>query len=162
MSEVRRSLAILLGACLLSAAIFMPASPILAEVRENRLLLNAHDTQDFRSLMQQAESLAQGAIAQGFAANPQLTAIHITIVGERNGQVATLLTTEVNRLQWQSNPNVDPWSQYFVDSAVLLGFRESQIAQPLQQQSSDQSDQEEPDCDNLTANADYAALDACD
>jgi hypothetical protein len=98
------------------------SSPALAETKSLSFTLSTQDNQTYKSLLEQAESLASQSIAQGFTASPSITEIVVTIIGERNGQEVPLLFTKVSRSQWQQQPQIKTWSQYFSNSAVLLGF----------------------------------------
>lgn len=103
----------------LSMALSAPAS---AEPKQISILLSSHGSQDFETLMQQAESVAGNLIQQAFAESPNTTEVSITIVGEHNGQQVPLLSSNVSRSNWQIKPNVQAWSRYFGTAESLLGF----------------------------------------
>jgi methionine-rich copper-binding protein CopC len=101
---------------------FNSQSPQTVETLQTNFTLKADSYQTFLALIQQAEFLATSFIKQGFAQNPSLKRISVKISGERNGQEAPLLFSEVSRSNWQKQPNIQNWTKSFKTSAVLLGF----------------------------------------
>lgn len=97
-----------------------------AENKQITYTLSSQSDRSYKALTQQAESLAEKLIKQAFAQNPQLTEVAVSIIGERNGQEVPLLTAKVSRANWQANPQIQAWTQYFSASAVLLGFNQVQ------------------------------------
>jgi len=93
--------------------------------------LKVESNQSFTDLMQQAESLATSALEQGFAENPSIAEISISILAERNGQEAPLLFSKVSRPDWQRQPKIRQWTKYFASSATLLGFLKPQVQQSV-------------------------------
>jgi len=112
-----------------------------AEVRQVEFTLRADSYQTFSALIQQAEFLAKSLIEQGFAQNPSPKRISVKILGERNGQEAPLLFSEVSRSDWQRQPNVQYWSKNFSTSAVLLGFSKPELQQSTSPGVADPSNQ---------------------
>jgi hypothetical protein len=98
------------------------SAPAWAEPKQISILLSSQGSQDFETLMQQAESVAGNFIQQVFAESPNTTEVLITIVGEHNGQQVPLLSSNVSRSNWQTKPNVQVWSRYFGTAESLLGF----------------------------------------
>lgn len=98
-----------------------------AEARFFNLTLSSDVSQTFDSLVQQAESLASQSIKQGFAEQPSIQKVLVTVTGERNGQEVPLLFTKVSRLEWQAEPKIQRWTTYFGRAAVLLGFSKPRL-----------------------------------
>jgi hypothetical protein len=98
------------------------SAPAWAEPKQISILLSSQGSQDFETLMQQAESVAANFIQQVFAESPNTTEVLITIVGEHNGQQVPLLSSNVSRSNWQIKPNVQAWTRYFGTAESLLGF----------------------------------------
>jgi len=98
------------------------AAPAFADTKSLNFILSAEDNQTYKSLLQQAELLSNQVIEEGFAESADPTEITVTIIGERKGQEVPLLFTKVSRYQWKQQPQVKIWSQYFSNSATLLGF----------------------------------------
>ena len=97
-----------------------------AEEKQITYMLSSQSDRSYKALTQQAESLAEKLIEQAFAQKPQLIEVAVSIIGERNGQEVPLLATKVSRANWQANPQIQAWTQYFSASAVLLGFNQVQ------------------------------------
>jgi hypothetical protein len=112
-----------------SLGTFVPLTiiPVVAQAQTKpvELRLNAQN-QNFKTLIQQAEAVAKNTIEQSFLENPNLTAVSLTVIGEHNGTVAPILSTNVSRLNWQQKPTIQAWSQYFTASEILLGFLKPQ------------------------------------
>jgi hypothetical protein len=125
-SIYRWSLAGILSILILSVITISPAT---AETKQLALTLNSYDNQNFASLIQQAESLAQYYIEQEFRQNSSATEVSITIVGERNGQTVPLLSSKVSRFNWQNQPIIQNWTTYFRSSKTLLGFVQPPVPQ---------------------------------
>jgi hypothetical protein len=96
--------------------------PALAEATQQNVTLSAQGYPTFESLMRQAEQKAQDAIEQAFAQDPGLAELQVTVLGERNGQISTLLTVSMSQSDWRRSPDVRQWVQYFRPSNVLLGY----------------------------------------
>jgi hypothetical protein len=104
------------------------SAPAWAEPKQISILLSSQGSQEFESLIQQAESVAGNFIQQVFAESPEITEVSVTIVGEHNGQQVPLLSSNVSRSNWQTKPNVQVWSRYFGTAESLLGFVKPQQA----------------------------------
>ncbi len=116
-----------IGTCLVIS--LLSGFPVMgAESKQITYTLSSQSDRSYKALTQQAESLAEKLIEQAFAQNPQLTEVAVSIIGERNGQEVPLLAAKVSRTNWQANPQIQAWMQYFSASAVLLGF--NQVQQP--------------------------------
>lgn len=102
----------------------IPASA-QSQTRPIELRLNSQ-SQNFQTLLQQAEAVAKKSIEQTFSENPNLGSISLTVSAEHNGAIVPLLSTTVSRTNWQQKPTIQAWSQYFTASEVLLGFRTTQ------------------------------------
>jgi hypothetical protein len=103
---------------------FAPNSHTLQSTQSKQINFTLHitRTQSFAELMQQAELTATKLTQQGFTENSRLHEMSVRIFGERNGQEAPLLFTKVSRFDWQKQPRIQNWSQYFTSSAILLGL----------------------------------------
>lgn len=94
-----------------------------AELAQVTLSIDATLVPTFSDLIKQAESLAATEISQRFQADPTLTEVQIMVLGERNGQLVSLLSSSISRNAWQENPDLRQWTQYFSESNILLGYR---------------------------------------
>jgi hypothetical protein len=99
------------------------ASSAIAETRQMSYTISSGSETDFSGLMQRAEQFAHDWIQQSFVSNPSLTDVTVHILGEHNGAEAPLLYVTVSRAQWQHNPTIATWGDYFGRaSAVVLGY----------------------------------------
>lgn len=112
------------------ATLFLFQPLAIAETKALNFQLAANSNQTFTNLMQQAQLLAVDSISQEFARQSTVTAVEVTVIGERNGQEVPLLFTKVSRLDWQTQPNVQLWTKYFPKAAVLLGFNQLPKTKP--------------------------------
>lgn len=111
---------------ILSSVILVKSSAVAnAEPAQVTFSIDATLSPTFSDLVNQAESLATIAISQRFQADPTLNEIQITVLGERNGQLVSLMSSRISREAWQANSDIRQWTQYFSASSVLLGYRSS-------------------------------------
>ncbi|MGF1521916.1 MAG: hypothetical protein ACFBSF_06285 [Leptolyngbyaceae cyanobacterium] len=75
-------------------------------------------------LVSQAEGLAEAAISRQFGQNSELLKVEVVVLGDRNGEMVPILTVTVSRTQWQENPQVDAWTEYYSNSYALLRLHE--------------------------------------
>lgn len=113
---------------ILTSLVILLSSPAIAWAEDKQITytLNTQSNYTHQALTKQAESLTGELIEQAFAQNPRLTEVTVSIIGERNGQEVPLLAAKVSRANWQKNPQTQSWTQYFSNSAVLLGFKQLQ------------------------------------
>lgn len=81
-------------------------------------------------LLAQAESMVANAIADEFARDPGLMSIEVTVLGNRNGDVIPVMLTSVSRTDWQANPQVGAWSDYY-QSYALFQRHDTPLAKPV-------------------------------
>lgn len=68
----------------------------------------------------EAGLLAENTINHQFSQNTEISAIQVVIMGNRKGDVIPIMTTNVSRSQWQENPQVKAWTQYYDAAYTLL------------------------------------------
>lgn len=106
------------------------ATTAQAESQQITLSLDGTKSSTFEDLVRQAESLAEATITQKFKTEPNLTELKVTVLAERDGQVASLLASTIARQEWKTQPSLRQRAQYFTSSNVLLGYANTaQIAQ---------------------------------
>jgi hypothetical protein len=127
----------ILAAVLVGSSLTLVSLPTLAQVRKTvnpvnpmTLTLESEAFQPFSALKQSAMELAQQSVEQWFRQNPQAADVVVTIIGDRNGQLAPILTIAVTREQWQQTRNIAQWARIFDNAEILLGFREPMPNQP--------------------------------
>lgn len=71
-------------------------------------------------LIDQAETLVSEVIERQFSQAADFPVIKVVVVGDRDGEILPLLTTQVSRSQWYENPRVRAWTAYYDASFALL------------------------------------------
>jgi hypothetical protein len=116
----------ILASLILSSAILgISATIAKAEPTQITLSIDATLAPTFSDLVNQAEFLAEIEISRLFQADPTLSELEVRVLGERNGQLVSLLSSRVSRDAWQASSNIRQWAQYFPTSSALLGYRNS-------------------------------------
>jgi len=103
--------------------------PALANPPNLTLELPIYTLTEQRDLVAQAERMAQAAIAREFQQKPALSMVQVVVLGNRHGNLVPILTVSVTRSQWQQNPRVSAWTQYYA-SGRLLQRPDPQPAEP--------------------------------
>ena len=103
--------------------------PALANPPSLTLELPIYTLTEQRDLVAQAERMAQAAIAREFQQKPALSMVQVVVLGNRHGNLVPILTVSVTRSQWQQNPRVNAWTQYYA-SGRLLQRPDPQPAEP--------------------------------
>lgn len=107
-----------------SAPANLPVSVISVNSTQQQVEMNVTlpSTATFVTLMHQAIGQTATLVPQLLAQNPLATQVTVRIMGERQGLEAPLLFLTVSRMDWQKNPQVQPWAKLFSYSEILLGF----------------------------------------
>jgi hypothetical protein len=111
---------------ILSTSVIVFPVSTRAESQDITLNIDGTQIQTFSALIERAEYLVMQAIAQRFQTNPSLAELHITVLGERNGQLVSLLSSRISRETWESGVNIRSWTRYLSSSSALLGYRNSE------------------------------------
>jgi hypothetical protein len=94
--------------------------PVFAD-QENRtfidLSLYSQISQD--ELLSQAEARVSQEINRQFSSDANRSEVEIVVFGHRNGDVIPILTTSVSRAEWQANPQVSAWTEYYRSYALF-------------------------------------------
>ncbi|MEB3310954.1 MAG: hypothetical protein VKJ02_12035 [Snowella sp.] len=99
-----------------------PIPAVLAQVTQVPLTLSREQNESYGSFIQRATKLTVSQLKSRFSQNSTLNQVRIVVIGENNGIVAPVLSVNMSRQQWLSNPNPEPLINYFQDSQFLLGF----------------------------------------
>ncbi|MGD1716400.1 hypothetical protein [Dapis sp. BLCC M172] len=116
---------------LILASIFITNLSVLASTKKTSLSIESNNNNSYKSLVEQAEKLAQKTIDQEFANNPEITKITITILGERKSQIVPVIRSTVSRSEWQKNADIDEFTRYFADAKLLLKFEDDSDAEAI-------------------------------
>ncbi|MBD2312077.1 hypothetical protein H6G20_10435 [Desertifilum sp. FACHB-1129] len=71
-------------------------------------------------LILQAESWVSNEIERQFNQQTDVSTVQVVVTANRNGEVIPVLVTTVSRMQWQQNPQVNAWTQYYRNSYALF------------------------------------------
>ena len=98
-------------------------SPVaIAQISQIPLTLSRQPDETYPSFVQRATTLVASRLKNDFSKNSSLNELRIVVIGQNNGNIAPVLSVNMSRQQWLSNPNPQPLINYFADSEFLLGF----------------------------------------
>jgi hypothetical protein len=98
-------------------------SPVaIAQISQIPLTLSREPDETYPSFVQRATTLVASRFKNDFSKNSSLNELRIVVIGQNNGNIAPVLSVNMSRQQWRSNPNPQPLINYFPDSQFLLGF----------------------------------------
>ncbi|MEB3122049.1 MAG: hypothetical protein VKL41_12600 [Snowella sp.] len=98
-------------------------SPVaIAQISQIPLTLSREPDETYPNFVQRATRLVTTRLKNDFSKNSSLNEVRIVVIGQNNGNIAPVLSVNMSRRQWLSNPNPQPLINYFSDSEFLLGF----------------------------------------
>ncbi|MBI4783223.1 MAG: hypothetical protein HY785_18155 [Oscillatoriophycideae cyanobacterium NC_groundwater_1537_Pr4_S-0.65um_50_18] len=118
-------------ASLLATTLMTAAGSAHAETQELNYTIDSSENRSYATVMEQAEAIAANLITQALTSNSNITEVSVKVTGDRNGSLSPLLFVKVSRSDWQNQPNVQIWAQYFSDASVLLGYRSGSQASAI-------------------------------
>jgi hypothetical protein len=74
-------------------------------------------------LLAQAEPLVQAQVTSTFDTQPDVRQISVYVFADYAGQSVPILLVQVDRTQWQAQPQVRPYSRYLDAGVALLALR---------------------------------------
>lgn len=125
-SKTKLNIAIGSLAVLINLGLFSEVAQ--ATTRQVILNLDSVSIRSFSELLAQAEALASTEIYQQFQNDPNLTEVQVLVLGERSGQIVSILSSQVTRETWENTTDIRPWTRYLTSASVLLGYTPSQVA----------------------------------
>jgi hypothetical protein len=114
------SLSLYCGGWFTVALVDSPAA--IAQISQIPLTLSRQPDETYPSFVQRATTLVGTRLKNDFSKNSSLNELRIVVIGQNNGNIAPVLSVNMSRQQWRSNPNPEPLINYFADSEFLLGF----------------------------------------
>ncbi len=93
-----------------------------ADTERVEISLESQPAETYQTMLSRAEAAALNAIQQSFNQDILMTNVSVMIMGQNQGAIAPVLSMDVNREQWLSNPDVQRWVTYFTAARSLLGF----------------------------------------
>lgn len=98
----------------------------LAQSTSINLPITVQPGESYPGLLTRASQLAQTTIINRFNQNQNLNKLDLLITAEKSGAIAPLLSVQVSRQDWFSNPNIQRWTNVFPFGKDLLGFSRPQ------------------------------------
>ena len=93
-----------------------------ADTKRVEISLERQPNETYQTMLSRAEAAAVIAVQQSFNQDILPTNVSVMIIGQNQGAIAPVLSMDVSREQWLSNPNVQRWVTYFTTTRSLLGF----------------------------------------
>lgn len=92
---------------------------------EVNLSIKRQQAENYEQFLQRAQNLASNTLQQRFRQGIQ--EMRVVVMGENKGAIAPILTVQVNRDNWNTEPSVKRWQNVFPYSKELLGFEQPPI-----------------------------------
>ncbi len=98
--------------------------PPIAQAYVSRLAvsLNHASGETYETLVRRAETVARAAAQRSFDNDILVTQVAVMISGTNKGIEVPILTLDVSRFQWRSQPDTRKWAVYFPGSRSMLGL----------------------------------------
>ncbi|MBD3561088.1 hypothetical protein H6S82_19845, partial [Planktothrix sp. FACHB-1355] len=90
-----------------------------ADVARVNLTLNSQPNESYDTLIRRAEAAARDVAGRSFSQNAAIRGVAVTILGQNAGSIAPLLSLQVNRQNWISQPDTQRWATYFKNAPTL-------------------------------------------
>lgn len=94
----------------------------LADTERVEISLERQPNETYQTMLSRAEAATLSAVQQSFNQDIMLTDVSVMIIGQNQGAIAPVLSMDVSRDQWLSNPDIQRWVTYFTTARSLLGF----------------------------------------
>ncbi|MFH7244450.1 MAG: hypothetical protein ACHWZW_16565 [Spirulina sp.] len=118
LSRIGLALALTLGLGTVAPLINPPA----AEAYSSRLnlFLVRESGESFETFLRRSEIIARAGVQRSFDSDVLMTEAIVTIIGESQGIAMPVLTVAVSRSDWQRQPDVLAWVEYYPAARALL------------------------------------------
>ncbi|MFB2922591.1 hypothetical protein ACE1CB_29470 [Aerosakkonema sp. BLCC-F2] len=93
-----------------------------SDIARLNLTLNSQPNENYDTLIRRAEAAARDVAGRSFSQNAAIRGVAVTILGQNAGSIAPLLSLQVNRQNWISQPDTQRWATYFKNAPTLLGI----------------------------------------
>lgn len=96
--------------------------PPAAEAYTSRLnlFLVREDWESFDAFLQRAEIIARAGVQRSFDSDVLMTDVVVNVIGENQGVSMPVMTVSVSRRDWQLQPDVTAWADYYDAARTLL------------------------------------------
>jgi hypothetical protein len=117
-TQIGLALALALGVGTLPAALVPPAAE--AYTHRLNLFLVRESGESFETFLRRSEIIARAGVQRSFDSDVLMTEAIVTIIGESQGLAMSVLTVSVSRSDWQRQPDVLAWIEYYPAARALL------------------------------------------
>lgn len=107
-----------LGVGVVPAALMPPAAE--AYTSRLNLFLVRGSGESFDTFLRRSEIIARAGVQRSFDSDVLMTEAIVTIIGESQGIAMPVLTVSVSRSDWQRQPDVLAWIEYYPAARALL------------------------------------------
>lgn len=96
--------------------------PPAAEAYTSRLnlFLVREERETFDTFLRRSEIIARAGVQRSFDSDVLMTSVIVTIIGESQGLAMPVMTVSVSRHDWQRQPDVLTWAEYYSAARALL------------------------------------------
>ena len=84
------------------------------------LFVPRNPAESYDTFLRQSEAIARAGIQRSFDADPLVTEVILTIVGDNQGIAVPIMEVQVTRSEWQQRPETQPWAEYYTNASILL------------------------------------------
>lgn len=105
---------------------------VQAQIARLEYSLVRQPEETYEDLLRRAEAAANAEAQANFDQGDGATNVAITILAQNQGEIAPILSLQVSREQWLSQPDAQRWATYFTNAKVLLGFEDVAATSPDQ------------------------------
>lgn len=104
------------------AGVPLAVAPPAAEAYTSRLnlFLVRDQNESFDTFLRRSEIIARAGVQRSFDSDLLMTDVIVTIIGESQGLSMPVLAVAVSRSDWQRQPDVLAWVQYYPAARALL------------------------------------------
>lgn len=97
-------------------------TPPAAEAYTSRLnlFLVREERENFDIFLRRSEIIARAGVQRSFDSDVLMTSVIVTIIGESQGLAMPVMTVAVSRRDWQRQPDVLAWAEYYSAARSLL------------------------------------------
>lgn len=93
-----------------------------SNVARLNVTLSIQPNESYDTFMRRADAAASNVAIRSFNQNRSLGTVAVTVSGQNAGNIAPLLSLQVNRQNWANNPDTRRWATYFKNAPILLGI----------------------------------------
>jgi predicted dehydrogenase len=110
-----------LGSGAISLTPFLTSPPpAYATTSRLTLFVTRNPAESYESFLRQSEAIARAGIQRSFDADPLISEVIVTVVGNNQEIAVPIMEVQVSRNEWQQRPDPQYWAEYYTNASVLL------------------------------------------